>query len=40
GSGGLVAVGADGTIALPFNSEGMYRAWFGADGIAHTAIYR
>jgi L-asparaginase/beta-aspartyl-peptidase (threonine type) len=40
GSGGLVAVGADGSIVLPFNSEGMYRAWFGADGIAHSAIYR
>lgn len=40
GSGGLIAVGADGSIALPFNSEGMYRAWMGTDGVVHSAIYR
>ena len=27
GSGGLVAVARDGSIATPFNSEGMYRGW-------------
>jgi isoaspartyl peptidase/L-asparaginase-like protein (Ntn-hydrolase superfamily) len=40
GSGGLIAIGADGSVSLPFNSEGMYRAWFGLDGVVHTAIYR
>ncbi|WP_029003019.1 isoaspartyl peptidase/L-asparaginase family protein [Azorhizobium doebereinerae] len=39
GSGGLVAVDRTGAIALPFNSEGMYRAWVGADGVPHTAIF-
>lgn len=27
GSGGLIAVGADGSVTLPFNCEGMYRGW-------------
>ena len=27
GSGGMVAVGRDGQLAMPFNSPGMYRAW-------------
>ncbi len=27
GTGGLIAVNAQGEIALPFNSKGMYRAW-------------
>lgn len=40
GSGGLVAVAADGSVALPFNSTGMYRGVIGADGIARTAIHR
>ncbi len=40
GSGGLVAVDGEGNIALPFNCDGMYRAWMGRDGIVHTAIYR
>ena len=39
GSGGLVAVGGDGTLALPFNSAGMYRGYVKADGIVYTAIY-
>ncbi len=39
-SGGLIAVGADGTVALPFNSEGMYRGMIGAGGVAWTGIYR
>ncbi|MDX1571946.1 MAG: isoaspartyl peptidase/L-asparaginase [Xanthomonadales bacterium] len=40
GSGGLIAVDREGHIALPFNSPGMYRAWIGADGSPHVAIYR
>ena len=39
GSGGVVAVGADGAIAMPFNSEGMYRGWTIEGGAAGTAIY-
>ena len=27
GSGGLIAIDHEGNVALPFNSEGMYRAW-------------
>jgi isoaspartyl peptidase/L-asparaginase-like protein (Ntn-hydrolase superfamily) len=40
GDGGLIAVGRDGALALPFNSAGMYRGWIGADGAIHTAIFR
>lgn len=32
GSGGLVAVDAAGNVALPFNTDGMYRAWQNAAG--------
>jgi beta-aspartyl-peptidase (threonine type) len=32
GEGGLVAVDAFGNVALPFNSEGMYRAFITSDG--------
>jgi beta-aspartyl-peptidase (threonine type) len=39
GSGGLVAVGRDGTVALPFNWAGMYRGYVQDDGIVYTAIY-
>lgn len=40
GNGGAIALGADGRMALPFNTEGMYRGWIGADGIPHVAIGR
>jgi L-asparaginase / beta-aspartyl-peptidase len=39
GSGGVVAVGHDGTLALPFNCAGMYRGYVKDDGIVYTAIY-
>ena len=39
GSGGVVAVGRDGTLALPFNCPGMYRGYVRDDGIVYTAIY-
>lgn len=39
GSGGVVAVGADAQVALPFNCEGMYRGYVKSDGIVYTAIY-
>ncbi len=32
GEGGLIAVGPDGALALPFNTGGMFRAWRSADG--------
>jgi beta-aspartyl-peptidase (threonine type) len=40
GEGGLIAVDHLGNVALPFNSEGMYRAWVTLDGAPHVAIYR
>jgi beta-aspartyl-peptidase (threonine type) len=40
GSGGVIAVDAAGGVALPFNSEGMYRGVIGPDGVARTGIYR
>ena len=40
GEGGLVAVDRLGNVALPFNSEGMYRAWITSGSAAQVAIYR
>ncbi|ASR43819.1 asparaginase [Xanthomonas citri pv. mangiferaeindicae] len=40
GNGGAIALDADGNIAMPFNTEGMYRGWIGADGVPHVAIGR
>lgn len=40
GSGGLIAVDREGNVALPFNSEGMYRASARTDEAAEVAIYR
>ncbi|WP_210484234.1 isoaspartyl peptidase/L-asparaginase family protein [Pantoea ananatis] len=40
GSGGLIAVDREGNVALPFNSEGMYRAYARTDEAAEVAIYR
>ena len=39
GSGGIIAIGRDGALALPFNCAGMYRGYVRDDGIVHTAIY-
>ncbi|MEO5811791.1 MAG: isoaspartyl peptidase/L-asparaginase [Rhodanobacter sp.] len=39
GNGGAIALDAEGHIAMPFNTDGMFRGWMGADGIAHVAIY-
>jgi len=39
GSGGLVAVGRDGELALPFNCSDMYRGYVKHDRIVYTAIY-
>jgi beta-aspartyl-peptidase (threonine type) len=40
GDGGLVALDRRGNIAMPFNSEGMFRACVGADGRRVVKIYR
>ncbi|MDP2175662.1 MAG: isoaspartyl peptidase/L-asparaginase [Bacteroidota bacterium] len=40
GEGGLVAIDAMGNIEMPFNSEGMYRASLGVDGVMNVKIYR
>jgi beta-aspartyl-peptidase (threonine type) len=39
GEGGLIAVDANGNVALPFNSEGMYRGWMTDDGEVEVRIY-
>jgi beta-aspartyl-peptidase (threonine type) len=40
GEGGVIVLDAKGNFAMPFNSEGMYRGWIGADGVAHVEIYK
>ena len=40
GSGGLIAIDHEGNVALPFNSESMYRAWGYAGDTPTTGIYR
>lgn len=39
GEGGLIAVDKDGNIAMPFNSEGMYRASANSQGRHEVLIY-
>lgn len=39
GRGGLIAVDAQGHIALPFNTEGMYRGYARVGQEPHTAIF-
>ncbi|HEX7830034.1 MAG TPA: isoaspartyl peptidase/L-asparaginase [Thermoanaerobaculia bacterium] len=40
GEGGVIILDAKGNFAMPFNSEGMYRGWIGADGEPHVLIYK
>ncbi len=40
GDGGLIAVDAQGNIAMNFNTEGMYRACKSSNGLEEVAIYR
>ncbi|WP_412561780.1 isoaspartyl peptidase/L-asparaginase family protein [Winogradskyella sp. MIT101101] len=40
GDGGLIAVDAKGNIAMPFNTEGMYRACKSSDGKEEISIYK
>ena len=39
GEGGLIAVDAQGQVALTFNTEGMYRGWIAGDGVIHVDIF-
>lgn len=39
GDGGAIVLGADGKMATPFNTQGMYRGWIGGDGVPHVAIF-
>ena len=40
GDGGAIALDADGNIAMPFNTSGMYRGWIKSDGSRGVALYR
>ncbi|MFK7833476.1 MAG: isoaspartyl peptidase/L-asparaginase family protein [Winogradskyella sp.] len=40
GDGGLIAVDAQGNIAMPFNTEGMYRASKSSNGDEEISIYK
>ncbi|MEZ4793459.1 MAG: isoaspartyl peptidase/L-asparaginase [Gelidibacter sp.] len=40
GDGGLIAVDSNGTIAMPFNTEGMYRGFKTSKGEEGIAIYK
>jgi beta-aspartyl-peptidase (threonine type) len=39
GTGGVIVLDAAGRVAMPFNTDGMYRGVMGPDGEARTAIY-
>ena len=40
GDGGLIAVDTKGNIAMPFNTEGMYRASKSSNGKEEVLIYK
>ncbi len=40
GEGGVIAMDAQGNVAMPFNSPGMYRGYMGEDGTPHVAIFQ
>jgi beta-aspartyl-peptidase (threonine type) len=39
GTGGVIAIDHEGNIAMPFNTEGMYRASIDVNGKVYVAIY-
>ena len=39
GDGGAIVLAADGSVAMPFNTEGMARGWIGTDGVPHVALF-
>jgi len=40
GTGGLIAIDKHGDIALPFNTNGMYRGYVDANGKFVVEIYK
>ena len=40
GTGGVIALDRGGHIAMPFNTEGMYRGWVKEDGQVHILMYK
>ncbi|RYY88384.1 MAG: beta-aspartyl-peptidase, partial [Chitinophagaceae bacterium] len=40
GDGGLIALDKDGNFTMSFNTEGMYRGYIDADGVAVVKIYK
>lgn len=40
GEGGVIAIDKNGNIAMPFNSEGMYRASIDTEGKVYIGIYK
>ncbi|WP_225411716.1 isoaspartyl peptidase/L-asparaginase family protein [Stigmatella hybrida] len=40
GEGGVIALDAQGAVAMPFNSPGMYRGYMGEDGQPFVAIFQ
>ncbi|QEC66222.1 isoaspartyl peptidase/L-asparaginase [Panacibacter ginsenosidivorans] len=40
GDGGMIAIDKDGNIAMPFNTEGMYRAYITSEGKKEIKIYK
>jgi beta-aspartyl-peptidase (threonine type) len=40
GDGGLIAIDSNGNTAMPFNTEGMYRASKSSNGTEEIAIYK
>jgi len=40
GTGGIIAIDKDGNIAMPFNTEGMYRGFILDDGKPVIKIYK
>jgi beta-aspartyl-peptidase (threonine type) len=40
GKGGVIALDRNGSFAMPFNTDGMYRGHIGPDGKAVVEIYK
>jgi beta-aspartyl-peptidase (threonine type) len=40
GDGGVIALDRNGNVAMPFNTEGMYRGSVGPDGTITVKIYK
>ncbi|MFN2423238.1 MAG: isoaspartyl peptidase/L-asparaginase [Cryomorphaceae bacterium] len=40
GDGGFIAIDSEGRISMPFNTEGMYRAFLTVDGQVNIEIYK